>query len=312
MANRVAEKLRPSANGRGKAGHGPDMAPCPNGGSIPKVEKFGWTVIDKRGKFRWVPKGELNVDSDYQRQNVNNGRVLELAQSWSWIACGTLNVARRADGSLWVMDGQHRKLAADKRSDIAELPCLVFDVDARTDEARGFLNLNTHRGPVKSLDRFNAMVMAGDAIAIAAKQMIEASGYKVARNQNRTDDTFTVRCIATVMRAIQRNPDAARVVWELCVELYGGEQVPDLVFDALFALESFLARNHAGTLRDPATRAALLRYTTASIVKSINESRAFLGSGARSGAEGIVRLINKGRRTRKLPHPFAEVGNDGE
>jgi len=42
-------------------------------------------------------------------------------------------VALRDDNKWFVVDGQHRKLAADQRSDIRELPCLVFE----TNEAGG-------------------------------------------------------------------------------------------------------------------------------------------------------------------------------
>lgn len=283
------------------------MAPMPGRDPMTKVEKYKWVIVDRKGRFHWVLKGDLQVDHEYQRQNINNDRLLDLCDRWSWVACGALSVARRANGSLWVIDGQHRKLAADKRADIDKLPCLVFDVAERADEATGFLQLNTHRGAVRMLDRFNAMVMAGDPDAVEVRRLIEASGYRIASRGSKTDDQFVVRCVGAILTGVRRDRDIARRVWALCAELYAGVQVPDFTFQALFYLEGFLGRRGCGSLTDSANRSALSRLTPAMLAQSIAEAKHFCGNGSKAGAEGVVRLLNKGRRSRRLPHPYAEA-----
>ena len=85
-----------------------------------KVARYNLTVRNAPGEFLMIPKTELEVDSAYQRNKINQRRVDTLTRTWDWIACGCLVVALRDDNQWFVMDGQHRKLAADQRSDIQE------------------------------------------------------------------------------------------------------------------------------------------------------------------------------------------------
>lgn len=284
-----------------------DIAPTPSGAGVDKVLKYGWEIVDSRGRFDWLPKAELRIDHEYQRNNVNNKRVLRLAQSWSWVACGVLVVGRRPDGTYWVMDGQHRKLAADKRSDISTLPCLVFEVTGKAQEAQGFLAVNTDRGPVPSLSKFNAQVMARDPQAVAVKAMVEADGYTVKKGAA----SDGVACVGSLMSALASDAGAARIAWGLCVRLYAAlpidqrGSVQDKVFGSLFAAERFLKARRAGSLADPNNAEVLLRHTPADVLRSVNQSTSYHGGGAKAWAEGLIRLLNKRRTTRRLPEPYA-------
>lgn len=75
------------------------------------------------GEFRMIDKAALNID---QRNQISESHVQSIANHWSWTAIGMILVSEQADGTLLVLDGQQRKMAADKRSDIQNLPCLVF------------------------------------------------------------------------------------------------------------------------------------------------------------------------------------------
>ena len=44
-------------------------------------------------------------------------------------------VARRSDGGLYVVDGQHRMAAAILRRDIGQLPCVISSYASAGDEA---------------------------------------------------------------------------------------------------------------------------------------------------------------------------------
>jgi hypothetical protein len=127
-----------------------------------------------------IHKHDLNIDHTYQRENVIISKVQQIQASWSWIGCGTILVALRHDGSYWVMDGQHRVLAARNRSDIDELPCLVFAVESKTDEAAGFLVANTQRKPVTAIAKYKAMVLTNDPTAMAVDEVLRRLGLEVA------------------------------------------------------------------------------------------------------------------------------------
>lgn len=97
------------------------------GSKIDKIKRYGWKLIDKQGEFMLIEKDELYVDPVYQRSNWNSKKVNDIASAWSWNRCGTLTVAIR-DDKWWIIDGATRKLAADKRSDIKKLPCMVVRI----------------------------------------------------------------------------------------------------------------------------------------------------------------------------------------
>ena len=120
------------------------------------IRKYGWKVIDKPGEFYLIPKKDLFVDQEYQRMKINEQRINKFASNWSWIKCGVLTIAIRND-QWYVVDGQHRKLAADKRSDIKHLPCMVFELNDISEEAEAFVSINSSKTNVSGYDnrKFN-------------------------------------------------------------------------------------------------------------------------------------------------------------
>ncbi len=277
-----------------------------------KVDVYDWEVLDEKGRFEEIHKGQLRIDPAYQREFVSNSRILEIARNFQYKACLTLGVARRPDGSPWVFDGQTRKCAADRRSDLTLLPCMVWDVSDKKWEALAFLAIQCARGPVKSTDKFKAMLIADDATALAVKAMVEETGYEVSSRKAQ----FTVSCVGALMNAYKVNPCCARTAWRLSSELFSGDVVTDFVFGGLFYLEQFLAKRgvaspaEAYSLTDRHNKESLLSAGVEIISRSINETRAYYKKGgAKVYAEGIVQLLNRRRRTRKLPSVFG-TGED--
>ena len=265
---------------------------------ISKVEACNWKIVDRPGFFMSIRKRDLHVDPEYQRTNVSNARVLEIASSWSWLACGCLLVAQRADGSYWVYDGQHRKLAADKRSDIQELPCLVFNVEGKTEEAAGFVRSNTVRGAMSAFNKYRAQLVAGDETAKAVKEMVEAFGYTIAAH----GETFIVSCVAALMKQYVTRPDVARRVFGLCAELSQGKPIPADVFQSLCLLEIFLIRQALPSLTDATYAHRFQELGLDGIAEAIHRSCFYHEKGgAKIGAEGIRNALNKFRRSRRIP-----------
>lgn len=148
---------------------------------VSKIDRYKWTIKDSRGEYMAIDKNDLFVDHAYQRDQ-NDNKTIEMARSWSWMACGAILVAMRKDGTHFVFDGQHRVMAARKRSDISNLDCLVFEVDEITDEASGFLKSNTLRKPVSMAAKFKAMLVCNDENAIGVSNMLEELGLKTDKN----------------------------------------------------------------------------------------------------------------------------------
>lgn len=270
------------------------MAHIPGGGvPLTKVEQYKWTLVDKPGEFAFLPKGEINVDHGYQRERVSLRKVAMFAQAWSWAACGVLSVAMRPDGSFWVFDGQHRKLAADKRADIDLLPCMVFESTGVKDEASAFLTANTTRTSMMTPDKFSALIIAEDPVALGILEMVRQHGYAI---QSSGAASGTVGCIAEIMLAFRADKDACKKAFAACVEIAAGRRFPNKMFAAAFYLERFLASAKQGSILDPLNKRKLINTGIEGCVREIAKVQGALGkTGPKIFAAALVQILNKGR-----------------
>lgn len=137
--------------------------------------------------LEFVQLDRLNVDQAYQRATdgaASRRLIVGMLRSWEWPLCQPLVVARRDDGSLWVLDGQHRLTGARERGDIHHLPCVVLPALNSDQEALTFVSLNTRRQKLSQTDIFNGMLAAGDENAKATSTLIDASGWRIVRSTN--------------------------------------------------------------------------------------------------------------------------------
>ena len=129
----------------------------------------------------------LQIDAAYQRatDGPHSRRIIVgMVKEWKWNLCQPLAVSRRADGSLFVLDGQHRLTGARERGDIPYLPCvIVSDLDGKG-EAKAFVDLNTRRQRLSQLDIFTGMLAAGDENAKATAALLEETGWRIVRSAN--------------------------------------------------------------------------------------------------------------------------------
>lgn len=262
-----------------------------------KVDHYKWVVKDKKGYFQYISKTSLQVDHEhYQRSNVSKEKVLELARDWSWIACGAISVAKRPDGTYWVMDGQYRTTAALRRSDIQDLPCMVFDVRDVKDEAKGFLNLNTNRKSMQYIDRFKAEIHAGNENAILVKKLVESVGRVVSGDNS----ARTVRCVGTLTAWVSRgNQTELAAIWPLLDRLFKDGPVASNVVDGMMFLELNMQEGYSLASKKICSRFMDIGETD--LVEATRAAAAFRGKGgAKIWADGLAMRYNKGL-THKLP-----------
>lgn len=132
---------------------------------------------------------QLLIDPQYQRtldSDASQALVCGIAQHWNYDLCQPLVVARRADGKLYVIDGQHRLAAAKLRGDIPQLPAQVLHYANVQDEAASFVLLNQQRKPLTRLDLFKAAVASGDTTANAIVDAMREAGLSIAPHSNYT------------------------------------------------------------------------------------------------------------------------------
>ena len=256
---------------------------------LDKVTRYNLTVRNAPGEFLMIPKTELEVDSAYQRNRINQRRVDNLTRTWDWIACGCLVVALRDDNKWFVMDGQHRKLAADQRSDIHELPCLVFETTGRREEALGFLAINQCRMSVGSLDRYRAALLAGDKTAFAVESMLHSTGHRAGE----TPSARTVSCVQCLYNLAQEDRTRFERLWPLLAELHPDSPMTDFVIKGLWTVDKWLGER---SVTEPPYREKLLVIGGKGLHQEIRREMAVIGQGGtRVCACAIAKYLNKQR-----------------
>lgn len=139
--------------------------------------------------LQYLPPDMLLIDAAYQRSldgSPSQALIRRIAQHWNWDLCQPLVVARRDNGGLFVIDGQHRLAAARLRGDIGQLPAVVVQYVKVEDEAASFVHLNQQRRPLGKLDLFKAAVASGDSEASAIVGALDAAGLSLAGHTNYT------------------------------------------------------------------------------------------------------------------------------
>jgi hypothetical protein len=182
-------------------------------GSPPTLE---WRAID-----------DLLIDQTYQREisgGPSQSLIRKIAMYWDWGLCQPLNVSRRPNGTLTIVDGQHRASAAKLRGDIPHLPCVITSYANTGDEAAAFVALNQMRRPLSALDLFKAAVAAEDKEALTVLKAITDAGLRVARHSNCTAwKAGEVSNIAGILRFHRRNAQATPIALAALGKAWPGE-----------------------------------------------------------------------------------------
>lgn len=257
---------------------------------LSKVDRYRWTVKDARGVYMALDKNELFIDTAYQRK-ANDQKIIELARSWSWMACGAILVVMRKDGSHFVFDGQHRVMAARKRSDITTLDCLVFESEEIVHEASGFLQANTNRKPVTMFDRFKAMIICKDPNALAVSQLIEELHLKIEKSSR----PGCFQALAWAMRAHARNKDGFDKTLRTVAGIAGTKYpIQERICRGIFTLhiKHRVLDDHRFTKR-------LQQVGYRELLEGADRAAAYYGKGGeKPWSQGILDSVNKGLRNR--------------
>lgn len=269
------------------------LAPVPmrNGESmlIPKRNKNDWSNGGSPGRFCFINKKDLNIDGRYQRGQVSEVKVREIARNWDWILFGVILVVERSDGSFWVFDGGHRTRAAFYRDDIDLLPCMVYVVADLPDEAKAFLGKNTMVTNVNSVDKYKASVVANNEIALKASKMLAEIGVAVSYTAKQGKQ---IKCIKTLLAILERDELLAKRCLVFCFARSEGTPISSHVLRGLFALCHHFSGS-VDILEKYGER--LAKHNQREIDVRIRQMRAECGKGGEAvEALALMSLINKG------------------
>jgi hypothetical protein len=261
---------------------------------VDKVSRYKWMSKNEPGDLEYVPKKALRIDHEYQRP-LNDRKRIRIASEFNYAAFGVLVCSRRPDGSVWVIDGQHRLAAAMTRGDVDTVPCIIFDLGGSvSEEAKDFLATNKERKPLTGFETFRAMLKSGDPSARAVQEVVESTGNKIADND--------IRCVSALYKCMSSDEASFRRVWPLIVTLCAGEPPDNRLVLGMHWAESKLRDmdgNHCSLL-DPKNMQKILDAGLKAIMRAIGDASAYYNrGGAHVFADGILNVINH-KRHKKL------------
>ena len=253
---------------------------------ISKIDRYKWTVQDKAGELRYLNKHVLKISEEYQRTALE-GKVAAIRGAWSWIACGVIIVGERG-GGFWVIDGQHRVAAASSRADIQTLPCIVFQTADVATEARGFLNANTSRKAITSLDKFRASLAAQDEVAIYANGVFERMQVVPT---NSTSGIRALKALGWAMRRATEDRDSFERTLQINAQLCFDCPMHERLLEGFWHLVTHMSADTFSKRVVPRAKA----IGHARLLDSANRAAAYYArGGAKVFADGILGEMNKG------------------
>lgn len=131
------------------------------------------------GKLDWIPAATPNCDYSYQRP-LSRYQVNKLKREFDPDLLGVMLISQRPDGSLWVLDGQHRLTAlVEMERGSALVPAMIYHhLDLQT-EAKVFAQTNKNRLYLSPNYAFRARLLAGDKIATTINEIVQGRGFHI-------------------------------------------------------------------------------------------------------------------------------------
>jgi hypothetical protein len=257
---------------------------------LSKRRFYKWGILDVPGTFRYLNKYDLYIDPSYQRTG-DNKRALDLARNWSWLACGTLQIAKR-NNKYYVIDGQHRLMAAVKRDDIDVVPCMVYETDNNTDEAIGWLRANTFRRIPTSIQKFPALIESGNTDALYLKEVCDLLGIKITKNNTNALEMASIKSSLNIIAHNRlRFYKVMSFIAELCVE----HPIKEILIIGLDYIEQKF------DLNDKILRERLLNIGPKKLITSAQDAAAYYSKGGQKvWANGMLNEVIKKKSKKYL------------
>ncbi len=251
-------------------------------------------------RFELVPLGALNVDMTYQKE-LNLGWARKIARDFDPAVFEEPQVSKRADGSYWLLDGQHRcrGLRELGMPDDHPVRCKVRTGLTVSDEAAIYWKLNKLRKNTKAVETFKAQLAAGDPRAKAIEEVVRRaglrlllSGHRAGPGQIEAVDSLGFIYDRGGADLLYETLDILRAAWPDEASAFRGEIIRGAgVFVSRYRGEYAVTR----------VIHVLGRVTPSTLVRRGAAQRSEHGGDSRTGTARAIRAIyNKGLRSRLL------------
>lgn len=162
------------------------------------MSKLDKATVTSTSAFRMVPIAELNIDPEAQRK-LNPGWVKARISTFDADLLGYILVNKRANGKLYVVDGQHRVelLRAVGWGD-QNIHAEYREGLTQREEAEWFLGRNDRKA-VQAFDKFRVRITEGDPVACDINKIVNAHGLALS-DQAKNGHVNAVAALESVYR----------------------------------------------------------------------------------------------------------------
>jgi len=241
---------------------------------------------------------DLVLGAEYQRQLLED-HAMAIAEKFDVRKALVVVVNVRFNGDRYVIDGQHRVMAAMLRDPEMVLPCIVYHGLNESQEAGLFAELQRERRQLRPHDLFWADVVAGDKTVLHLKDIVESVGYRFARKEGNKGHIY---CYSNLRRSYDSdNGVTLQRALLAMAEAWGTDDPPR--HTAMRAVHAFVVQyqdeyDHK-RLVDVLTRTPQVQFEVG--VKQFKEAVGTGYAGASTGGRYVQAIYNKGKRSNKLP-----------
>ena len=253
-----------------------------------KKEHYSWEEISDTVRHEVLNISDINIP-DYQRGEASRKSTIAKARSYSNAASGACVVARRTDGTYWIVDGLQRTLSRAIRGDASTVDCMVFDSEGEKHEARIFKLCNIGRVNVSAIHKYKVSVTAGDEPDVSIERWLSDNGMRIDDGQHKNCVGF----ISHLKQNWQLDSEAAKRALLFCREVESG-QLDGQVFVGACTLI-----RHGVNVEQYAEKIVLLGGR-ATLLRDINAVAIELGVSKNWTvcAHGILKSINHKKRNK--------------
>lgn len=167
-------------------------------------------------ELEWHRLSDLKVHKEAQRE-LENSWADKIANNFVLDAIGVFIVVEDEHNDRWVLDAQHRLVAARRsgNTDI-HVGCAVFRGMSLRDAADLFLHYNNTR-TTRPIDKHELAVKAERPVESKADQLAKEAGIQISRHKGNS----RLACVTTFHQLVKKSPKAAELTLRFILDAFG-------------------------------------------------------------------------------------------
>jgi hypothetical protein len=257
------------------------------------------TVLEKH-RDKWLLERSVPVEkmfvAEYGRQ-LSEQKVLRMQRHWNPRAVGVLQLSMRNDGTFAILDGHHRKVAAE-REGVHGLPARVY-IDLSYEEEAELYTLFATVNRQSAIDLFRARVEANDPVANDLRRLLQVRDADIALRGPGLNLVQSPTTLERIYR--QQGREFTAQIIDLIADAWN-KQPRAWIATNLGGMTAFWARYRKNAKHERVIQTMKLTGPER-LLAIANEFRTTRQTGQpfEAWAKGLRREYNTGLRTNKLP-----------